>query len=1086
MAEVNIDFNTNLKSAQKEFQTFEKTATKSVEGISSAFKSLAGVAAAAVTAIGTKKLVDAAVVQEKAVQTLNTALALNGELTEENTQRFLDFTSALQGNSTVGDEVSLTLIGLAKSFGATNDQVETILQGAADLAAITGQDLETSVRQISQTLGGFKGRIAQLIPDVNQLTVDQLKAGAAVDLVAEKFAGAAKALTKTFGGAATQASNAFGDVLEDLGEYIIDNPTFVGALNLLTQAFSNMSGVIEDNKQGFIDFVNDGLSLILDAIPTLVRLTGAVVIGFESLKLVIDGTIVGFAGLAEAAVNAANIIIDTFAQIGATAILPLTESLALVAKGLNAVGGISDETLAQIEGVSQSVRDTALEGVGALDEQVAAVEEFRKAAVDGFGESVQSIRNTADSFENTALKSEQLKGALKLAAAEVEASGDALNKLSEANKKAAEEQSKQAKITEQQKKENEALKKELQGVQGALQKAADAADPIGAAQRVFDARSQIVEKNLQRELISEEKAAEIRSQLRAQFDKETNDIIQKQNDERIKAETEAEKKAQQERLKLVQEGLQSPLVTRTQAESITGGPADLSAQQAGGIAQGVGALGSVLQGAQGAANAISQAGGLIADTLLPGIGGAVTGILGVLSQGPEAVEELVKSFISAIPDVVVNIAKAIPVLITTLAENIDEVIVALVKATPDIIKALVFAIPEVIQALQQSFIDLVSELLTSLGEELGFQFDLNFEKGADDLGESISQSLSDGGDSISEGFNSFFVGLDEQLFQPIGSIFSDAGDTIALRFSETFDGLGASLQSGADSFAEGFNEFFVGLDQQLFQPIGDIFSSAGDTIANAGTSIGNGLQTAGETIVDFFVSAGETIGRELGKLGDVIVDGFAAAGSGLINIFSNAGTQIFQGINRGAGVIEDNIRNAFNSSIEFLKNAFNGLLGFGEQIGDFVKGGFIAAIGVLENVFNGFVEAFEFVADGFSSVVVSIRDFFTDFVDSIKDALDIDLPSFGGGGGGGSFLDSLNPFQTGGEVPPGFPNDTFPAALTSGENVLTSDLSDKLESFIDSQAQGSGGQQVQVVLQVGEKQLADVLLDIDRQGFRTA
>ncbi len=104
---------------------------------------------------------------------------------------------------------------------------------------------------------------------------------------------------------------------------------------------------------------------------------------------------------------------------------------------------------------------------------------------------------------------------------------------------------------------------------------------------------------------------------------------------------------------------------------------------------------------------------------------------------------------------------------------------------------------------------------------------------------------------------------------------------------------------------------------------------------------------------------------------------------------------------------------------------------------------------------------------------------------------------FGGGGGGGgglggivSGIGDIFGFAEGGIVPQGFPNDTFPAALSSGEAVIDRTVSGRLLNFLDRAElgnQGTGGaQNITINLQVGEKQLADVILSLNRNGYRTA
>ena len=117
------------------------------------------------------------------------------------------------------------------------------------------------------------------------------------------------------------------------------------------------------------------------------------------------------------------------------------------------------------------------------------------------------------------------------------------------------------------------------------------------------------------------------------------------------------------------------------------------------------------------------------------------------------------------------------------------------------------------------------------------------------------------------------------------------------------------------------------------------------------------------------------------------------------------------------------------------------------------------------------------------------------------------LDTIPGVGGGGGFLEGVpvigGLFQQGGVVPPGFPNDSFVAGLTSGERVLTANDTSNLERFLQSQSGQVnnnailerldsianalvGGQNLNLAVNIGERQLADAMLNVNRRGFRTA
>lgn len=102
---------------------------------------------------------------------------------------------------------------------------------------------------------------------------------------------------------------------------------------------------------------------------------------------------------------------------------------------------------------------------------------------------------------------------------------------------------------------------------------------------------------------------------------------------------------------------------------------------------------------------------------------------------------------------------------------------------------------------------------------------------------------------------------------------------------------------------------------------------------------------------------------------------------------------------------------------------------------------------------------------------------------------------FGGGNGGGGFLSGsgipiisdIGDFlglAGGGRIPdlPQYEGDRFPARLNAGEQVLSKDLSSKLDAFLA----GQGGSPQVVKIMIGQREMAQVLLDLSRNGFRTA
>lgn len=257
------------------------------------------------------EFIAAANVQEDAVKRLNSALKNSGDFTEQASRDFQDFASAIQETTTFGDEAILNQLALAKSFGATNEQAKDIAKTATELSAAFGIDLESATRNVAKSLGGYAGELGEVIPELKNLTKEQLQAGQGIDLIASKFQGLAEAQKQTFSGATKSATNALGDLGEQLGFLITKNPLVVKAINFAGKVFMNLGNIVEANRTAIINYVNNfvkGLTFVIKPLTKYVgaslRLWGAIqrVITFayeKTIKPVFDLIVDGYVQLAD-------------------------------------------------------------------------------------------------------------------------------------------------------------------------------------------------------------------------------------------------------------------------------------------------------------------------------------------------------------------------------------------------------------------------------------------------------------------------------------------------------------------------------------------------------------------------------------------------------------------------------------------------------------------------------------------------------------------------------------------------------------------------------------------------------------------
>ena len=193
-------------------------------GLASMGKKVAGVAAAY---FGTQGLINAASAateafarQEQAEKSLEFALG-------SNTQALLNQASALQKVTTFGDEAIIEQQAFLASLKFSEDQIKSIIPVALDLAEATGISLESAVRNTSKTFSGLAGELGELVPQLRDLTQEEMKAGKAVEVMADLFQGQAQAGAKTFGGQLQQLSNTMGDLAEVIGQKLQEKLGFL-------------------------------------------------------------------------------------------------------------------------------------------------------------------------------------------------------------------------------------------------------------------------------------------------------------------------------------------------------------------------------------------------------------------------------------------------------------------------------------------------------------------------------------------------------------------------------------------------------------------------------------------------------------------------------------------------------------------------------------------------------------------------------------------------------------------------------------------------------------------------------------------
>lgn len=239
--------------ANKFKQELSKTKTAnlitSVNGLSKAFSLVTSGIKNAVSAIS--ECSDAYERQANAETLLQTAVKNNPYLNEQSVLQLKEYASHLQSISTVGDEELLPFMAQLAAAGRTQTEIQQIMGAALDVSASGTMSLESAVKNLNKTFSGLSGELGESVPQIKQLTKEQLKNGDAVKILAEQYSGMAKSTAGSIGGW-KQFKNTLGDLQEMIGEKFSQNKNAAG--QVLNSFFSKVIEKLQAAKKETDEF----------------------------------------------------------------------------------------------------------------------------------------------------------------------------------------------------------------------------------------------------------------------------------------------------------------------------------------------------------------------------------------------------------------------------------------------------------------------------------------------------------------------------------------------------------------------------------------------------------------------------------------------------------------------------------------------------------------------------------------------------------------------------------------------------------------------------------------------------------------
>lgn len=962
-----------------------------------------------------------------------------------------EYLDQLQEVKAVDADVLRGLVAQAVQMGFSEQQIKSLVEASIGLSKVTGDSLDGSFQKLIGTTRGMARGLSAMVPELQNLTQEQLRSGDAFEIVANKYKNAADG-AGSYSYAVKQAGLAAGELSEDIGRAITEVFNLKGALDTATSVINGVRAALAG-----IDFASLGRNfaeLVSNAGPVLVFITGLtaaltglspVILGVVSPIVLLTAKLLLIVGAVTAVVTVIEMLATNFGIVeNAIAIAANGIALAVISMVRNvsedlgklfslfgednpmakAFNQITTGLQKSVENLKTNISKNTSEIKATFDKTFTA-DLFKQA-----GNAIDSFRGKSDATTTSLTKLGQTGARTKVidekalekadaALKEIIKQTDALNL---ATRTSGADQ-----ITQLQEKGKEQLRlidlkeKEL-AQQGLLNdKLKDALDDQRVAVVVNTQKS--IETEKQNQLLEQQK--KINSELTSIVNSTksaqeqirmsnlgTFDVIKAQSATELEKITALEKQLElaggltaekQAEIEATKQGIKEIESARTGQAIMSGVTSALSAAQGGADA---------LVG-----NLINQVGAAFGPE-----GQMIAGVVNLLRKGKDFTKQLGQDLIGIIADLPKMLTEGAIGLIEGLVDGlmkllgdpkaIMQFINSIVTAVPKIISALVAGLPQIAIAMSKpsfwiavikgfvvAFIDGQKEMIKSLIE--GFK---SIGSGLVEVFEDAISVFSEIGDKLLEGF--------EIAWNWLSGMFTSIGDIVWDGISSAFAGIGNFFSEifKFDGGGKGAVEDFLGFDFPW------IAFAQGGIVPGSPKVLGD---SASNDIVPALLSPGEAvIPRSMMK--DEGVASFVGA------LFSGKKLQRhFLGIPGTEAIpFGDKEVNAVTDAIA------EGVSAAGEWIGDTF---------VPDNIKKLWDSLKKFVSN------IDLKRLITDplgmITDSIKGSLDFLQ---------GPFRKMMS-FNVGGLVPGIGNTDTVPAMLTPGEFVINKSAVQSLGSGLLSQ-----------------------------------
>ena len=176
-------YNTELAKTQKQIQSLSGTASGATSIIKNMLAGFAAMVGIQQTIGFLKEGIQSAVGMETQERKLFHAFSEN----EEVQKRMIENAAKLSSTSLFKKSEIMDAQAFVGQLGRTEEQTNKMITAAMGLSRVTGVDMQTAMMQLSGTLEGTKGRLGRYSEEIKTMSMEDLQAGKAIDILNDKL-----------------------------------------------------------------------------------------------------------------------------------------------------------------------------------------------------------------------------------------------------------------------------------------------------------------------------------------------------------------------------------------------------------------------------------------------------------------------------------------------------------------------------------------------------------------------------------------------------------------------------------------------------------------------------------------------------------------------------------------------------------------------------------------------------------------------------------------------------------------------------------------------------------------------------------